>query len=71
MNEERMVMQAIVVVKAMWRTGAIETPLSVELSRGTSAEDMAWRREAEKYLKARHEGVKYKPDVADFEEMLQ
>lgn len=68
---ERTLAQAVVVVKAMARGYGV-TPLVVELVEGTSAEDDAWRKEAEKYLIARAKGVRYKPETRDWsEEFLQ
>lgn len=66
---ERTVAQGIVVVKAMCY-GMGVTPLTVELVQGTSAEHVAWRQEAEKYLIAKAKGVRYKPDVRNIHEEL-
>lgn len=68
---EHTLAQAVVVVKAMSRGYGI-VPLLVELVENTSAEEDAWRKEAEKYLIARAKGVRYKPETRDWsEESLQ
>lgn len=69
MITDRTLLQAVVFVKAYCRATQ-QTPLIVSLVEGTSAEEDAWRKEAEKYLRARREGVKYKPDVRDLNEEI-
>lgn len=63
----RTLMQAVVVVKAMSRGFGV-LPLSVEIVQGTSAEEHAWQKEAEKYLIAKAKGVLYKPEGRNWEQ---
>lgn len=67
--DEKLMMQAVTVVKAIARGRSI-IPLAVDLVEGTSAEEHAWRQEARKYLTAKREGRKYIPEGRNWDEEI-